>query len=136
MDTLDKIYDKMYCELEEISNKEKLDSKDVELVDKFVDIIKDINEIDSMDDMGGFSQGNGRSYGNGASYGRNRFGRTMGMYGRGSYGRSMTGGYSRDESKNTMINHLQEVADMAMDEKDRKAVMRLIEQMEMRYTIK
>ncbi|SCW64600.1 hypothetical protein SAMN05660484_02265 [Eubacterium ruminantium] len=132
MDTLDKIYDKMYCELEEISNKEKLDSKDVELVDKFVDIIKDINEIDSMDDMGGFSQGNGRSYGNGASYGRNRFGRTMGMYGRGSYGRSMTGGYSRDESKNTMINHLQEVADMAMDEKDRKAVMRLIEQMEMR----
>ncbi len=132
MDTLDKIYDKMYCELEEISNKEKLDSKDVELVDKFVDIIKDINEIDSMDDMSGFSQGNGRSYGNGASYGRNRFGRTMGMYGRGSYGRSMTGGYSRDESKNTMINHLQEVADMAMDEKDRKAVMRLIEQMEMR----
>ena len=44
MDTLDRIYDMMYCELEDIAKKEKLDSKDVELIDKFVVIIKDIND--------------------------------------------------------------------------------------------
>lgn len=44
-DTLDKINEMMYCELDDIAKKEKLDSKDVELIDKFVDIIKDINEM-------------------------------------------------------------------------------------------
>lgn len=135
MDVLDMIYDKMYCELEEIAKKEKLDSKDVELVDKFVDIIKDINEIGSADDMGGYSQMNGGSYNNGMSYARGRSGRTMPMYnrsyGRGSYanGRSMNAGYSRDESKEMMLDHLQNVMDMAVDERDRKAVERLMDQM-------
>lgn len=129
MDVLDMIYDKMYCELEDIVKKEKLDSKDVELVDKFVDIIKDINEIGSADMMGGYSQMNGRSYNNGSSYGRGYSGRSMPMYGRGSYGRSMSNGYSRDESKEMMLDHLQNVMDMAVDERDRKAVERLMDQM-------
>lgn len=51
---------------------------------------------------------------------------------RGSYGRGMNGGYSRDESKDMMLERLQEVMDMAVDEKDRKAVSRLMEQMDSR----
>jgi len=124
MDTLDKIYDMMFCELDDIAKKEKLDSKDVELIDKFVDIIKDIDQI-------GISQDNGYSQMNG--YMRGRSGRMMPAYNRGgsySRGRGMNNGYSRTESKEMMLDRLQEVMDMAVDDKDRKAVERLMSQME------
>lgn len=133
MDVLDMIYDKAYCELEEIGKKDKLDSKDVELMDKFVDILKDIEEMGMSQESMGYSQ-TGGSYANGNSYMRGRSNRMNPMYnrsyGRGSYGRSMNNGYSRDESKDMMLDHLQEVMDMAVDEKDRKAVERLMTQME------
>lgn len=134
MDILDIIYDKACCELEEIGKKEKLDSKDVELMDKFVDIMKDIEEMSGSQDQMGYSQ-TGGGYNNGSSYGRGmRMNRMNPMYnrsyGRGSYGRSMNGGYSRAESKDMMLDKLQEVMDMAVDEKDRKAVERLMTQME------
>lgn len=105
----------MYCELDDIASKEKLDVKDVELIDKFVDIIKDINEIDSSQDMDGYSQ----------MYMRGRSGRMMPMY----RGRSMTGSYSHNDNKSDILDHLAEVADMAIDEKDRKAIERLMSQM-------
>lgn len=123
MDTLDRICDMMYCELDELTKKDKLDTKDVELIDKFVDIIKDIDEISGSQDMG---------YSQTGSYMRGRSGR-MPMYNRGnsySRGRSMNNGYSRDESKDMMLDHLQEVMDMAVDEKDRKAIERLMSQMQ------
>lgn len=124
MDTLDRIYEMMYCELDDIAKKDKLDSKDVELIDKFVDIIKDIDEIGMSQDMGGYSQTNGGSY-------RGRSGR-MSSYGRGgSYarGRSMNNGYSRNDNKDMLLDHLADIADMAMDEKDRRAVEKLMSQM-------
>lgn len=126
MDTLDRIYDMMYCELDEIAKKDKLDSNDVELIDKFVDIIKDIDEIYGSQETMKYSQMNGNSYMRGRSY------KSMPMYGRNYYGRgrSMNNGYSRDESKEMMLDHLQEVMDMAVDEKDRKAISRLMEQMQ------
>ena len=51
MDILDIIYDKVCCELEDIGKKEKLDSKDVELMDKFVDIMKDIEVSEKIVDL-------------------------------------------------------------------------------------
>lgn len=60
----------------------------------------------------------GRSYRMNPMYNRS--------YGRGS---SYGNGYSRDESKEMMLEHLQKVMDMAVDEKDRKAVSRLMQQM-------
>lgn len=120
MDILDMVCDKVYCELDEINKKEKWDSKDVELIGEFVDILKDVDMISGSQD--GYSQMDGM---------RGRSGRMMPMYGRGSYarGRSMNNGYSRDESKEMMLDHLQEVMDMAVDEKDRRAVERLMDQM-------
>lgn len=120
MDTLDKIYDMMFCELDDIAKKDKLDSKDVELIDKFVDIIKDIDDIGSINS--GYSQMNG------GSYMRGRSGRMMPMYNR-SYGHM---GRSYNGSREGMIDELERVMDMATDEKDRKAVERLISQMESR----
>ena len=134
MDTLYTIKDMMYCELDDIAKKEKLDSKDVELIDKFVDIIKDIDEIGmtGIQEMNGYS-GNG-GYGGSYAYrnysrnGGGYSGRMMPMYNRGSYDNG-NGGYSRDESKEAMLSHLQNVASMAVDERDRKAVERLMQQM-------
>lgn len=48
-------------------------------------------------------------------------------YNYGSYNRD-NGGYSRNDNKDMMLEHLQNIADMAMDEKDRKAVERLMDQ--------
>lgn len=133
MDVLDMIYDKAHCELEEIGKKEKLDSKDVELMDKFVDIIKDIEEMGMSSEPMGYSQ-TGSSYMNGSNYTmRGRSYRMNPMYnrsyGRGSYGHSMNGEYSRDESKVMMLDQLERAMDMAVDERDRKAVERLMDQM-------
>lgn len=126
MDTLDRIYDMMYCELDDMSKKEKLDTKDVELIDKFVDIIKDIDEIGMSQDTG-YSMG-GNSYGRynrGNSYRGNSYGRS---YGRGSYGRDGNG-YSRGSNKDEILDYLRDVMDMADDDKDRKAISRLMSQM-------
>ena len=128
MDTLDRIYDMMYCELDEIAKKEKLDSKDVELIDKFVDIIKDIEEINMSQDMG-YSQMGGSSYMRGRS-GRGMYNNSGRMYNRGSSYMRNGNGYSRDDNKDMMLEHLQSVADMAVDEKDRKAIERLMSQMD------
>ena len=124
--TLDVICDMMYCELDEITKKEKLDSKDVELIDKFVDIIKDIYQIETSQGEIDASRMDASHYTKGSSY------RNMPTYGRNYMGRMRSGndGYSRAESKTMMLDHLQEVMDMAVDEKDRKAVERLMQQME------
>ena len=111
--TLERIWEMMYCELDDMGKKEKLDSKDIELIGDFVDILKDINEIDSYDIHG-------------------RSGRMMPMYRmESSYGRgrSMNDGYSRHSNKDEMLDRLQDIANMAEDDKDRKAVERLMSQM-------
>ena len=72
----------------------------------------------------GYSQMNGNSYMDGRS------GRMMPyMYGNRNYSYGSDNGYSRTSNKETMIEHLRNVADMAIDEKDRKAVEKLISQM-------
>lgn len=38
-------------------------------------------------------------------------------------------GRSMNNNKDVMLDHLQDIADMAVDEKDRKAVERLMQQM-------
>ena len=120
MDFLDRTYERASCEIEDILQHQKFDKQDVELLGDFVDIIKDIEMTYSYQNgMDGSSQMNG------GSYGGYRSGRMMPMY----RGRSMNNGYSRNESKEMMLGHLQNVMDMAVDEKDRKAISRLMEQM-------
>lgn len=106
---------------DDMGKKEKLDTKDVELIDKFVDIIKDIDEIGMSQDMG-YSHMNGGSY---------RSSRMMPMYGRSyrsSYGREGNG-YSRTSNREEVMDYLRDAMDMAEDEKDRKAINRLMTQM-------
>lgn len=125
MDILEKAYDRACCESEDILNHQNLDKQDVELLGEFVDIIKDIEMIyDYRNKTDGYSQMNGNSYMDGRS------GRMMPyMYGNRNYSYGSDNGYSRTSNKETMIEHLRNVADMAIDEKDRKAVEKLISQM-------
>lgn len=125
MDILGKAYDRACCESEDILNHQNLDKQDVELLGEFVDIIKDIEMIyDYRNKTDGYSQMNGNSYMDGRS------GRMMPyMYGNRNYSYGSDNGYSRTSNKETMIEHLRNVADMAIDEKDRKAVEKLISQM-------
>lgn len=127
MEILENSYDRACCEIEDILNRPKLDNQDVELWGKLIDIVKDVEMVyDYQDKMDGYSQMNG------SSYMRGRSGRMM-PYGRSgnrgsSYGRD--GGYSRTDNKEVLLNHLQDAADMAMDEKDRRAISKLMSQME------
>lgn len=125
MDILGKAYDRACCESEDILNHQNLDKQDVELLGELVDIIKDIEMIyDYRNKTDGYSQMNGNSYMDGRS------GRMMPyMYGNRNYSYGSDNGYSRTSNKETMIEHLKNVADMAIDEKDRKAVEKLISQM-------
>jgi hypothetical protein len=120
MEILEKTYDRACCEVEDILNRQSLSKQDVELWGDLIDIIKDVEMVyDYQDKMEGYSQMNGM---------RGRSGRMMPMYNRGSsYGRN--GGYSRTSNKDEMLDHLQDAMDIAVDEKDKKAVERLMSQM-------
>ena len=125
MDFLDKTYDRASCEIDDILQHQSFDKQDVELLGDLVDIVKDIEMIYDY-------QYKADSYSQMDSYDRGRSGRMMPMYNRGnSYmrGRSMGNGYSRNDNKDMLLDRLQEVMDMAVDEKDKRAVERLMDQM-------
>ena len=52
MDTVDKTLDRIYCELNDILQHPKLDKQDVELMGEFIDMLKDVAEMDSYSDKG------------------------------------------------------------------------------------
>ena len=122
MDTLDKTYEIACCELDQLNKKGgNYDVKEIEIMGELVDIVKDIEGLWN-------SQESGYSMMGGNSYMRGRSGRMM-PYNRGSsYERG--NGYSRTDNKEMMLSHLQNVADMATDERDRRAVEKLMQQME------
>lgn len=122
MELIDKVYDRTSCEIEDVLQHQSFDKQDVEILGELIDIVKDVEMIYDY-----------RNKMDGGSYMRERSGNMMPMYGRSSYarGRSMNinNGYSRSDNKTVLLDHLQDVADMAMDENDRKAVERLMQQM-------
>ena len=128
MDTIDKVLDRVYCELDEIMTHQKLDKQDVEIMGELIDIAKDVAEMDSYSEPSGYSKMGGYNYmnGNNSSYMRGRSSGYSPMYMR---GRSGNDGYSREGNKEMMLDHLQNVADMAIDERDRKAIEKLMSQM-------
>lgn len=66
----------------------------------------------------------GRSYNYGNSY--NNYSRRMiPMYS----SNMRNNGYSRNDNKEMIMNHLKDLADMATDERDSKAIERLMDQM-------
>ena len=156
---MDKMKDlKMLLEqqVNQITAKGDINPQDLEMLDKAVDIIKDIETICAMrkaeeQEMGGYSQ-RGYSYAMGEdgysghwydpayhggryNYYTNGGTHTDGMsYGRGPsrmmYRQDGRRGYSRDEAKDHMLDTLEEMLDEATTEKERNAIRRCMEKIE------
>ena len=134
------IKDMLERELEQIADKRELTSNNLEIMDKVVDIIKDIDIIcgmkreeeegysnmmpyymydDGMD--GGYSNARGRGrYAKRDSMGR--YSSEDGYSGRYYDARGMRGGYSRDDHKEHMVSELDRMEREATDEQQKMMI--------------
>lgn len=107
--TLDNLSDRLCRDIDESAHEEKLTPATLEMLDKAVDIIKDIETIRAMENYG-------EDYGEDESYAMRRRGRNS--YGRDSYGHS----YNYDDAN--IVRRMD-----GMSEHDRKRLEDFIRQM-------
>ena len=146
MREFDQIKDMVYDELDVFSRQGKLTKDAVCMIGELVDILKDIGTVEMFEEgievpedeyslasgyrNGGYSQKKyylGGGYDNGYGGNSYRSGRG-GSYGYGRHGGRS--GYSREDSKEHMIQQLHNLMNEAQDESDRQSIHHLIEQME------
>ncbi len=120
---------------------DKISMSSLEKIHKLTDTIKNIEKIEMLEDeeysqRGGYSRNSydGRSYDN-MSYDDNSYARRrdrMGRYSSDEYARENRSnrgnsrGYSRDDGKEEMIEHLEDMMSKATSEKERQAFQRCI----------
>jgi len=145
---MEKLKEKLFEELDEISRKPEMGAGDLEVIHKLTDTIKNIDKICMLEEESGYSQdgGDGGSYGNGSSYANRGKHYVRGHYSRdggGSYNgggqggyssrrggsRGGRGGYSRDDGRSEMMEHLEMAMDTATDQ-DRETIKRFMRQLE------
>lgn len=120
--------EKLCEELEEIARKPEMSAGDLEAAHKLTDTIKNIDKIAMLEEDGGYSRAGDweadmrGTYARGSSY-RGRKRDSMGRY-------SRDGRYSRHASPD-MIDKLQTMMDNASTERERDAIRRLMNEMEM-----
>ena len=120
--------EKLCEELEEIARKPEMSAGDLEAAHKLTDTIKNIDKIEMLEEDDGYSRaGNWEAdmrgtYARGSSY-RGRKRDSMGRY-------SRDGRYSRQASPD-MMDKLQTMMDNASTERERDAIRRLMNEMEM-----
>ena len=120
--------EKLGEELEEIARKPEMSAGDLEAAHKLTDTIKNIDKIEMLEEDDGYSRaGNWEAdmrgtYARGSSY-RGRKRDSMGRY-------SRDGRYSRHASPD-MMDKLQTMMDNASTERERDAIRRLMNEMEM-----
>ena len=126
---MEKLKEKLWGELEEISRKPELGAGDLELVHKLTDTIKNIDKICMLEgEDGGYSSANrGRHYvrGHYSHDGGANWNRGEGYSSR----RDGRGQYSHDDGRNEMMEHLEAAYDAATPEmrEDIKRFMRKVE---------
>lgn len=144
MQEFENIKDMVYCEIDDISRRGKLDTNGVKILGELVDILKDIGSIEMFEEgiqvydeeysyMNGYNRNSNNGgysqkrtpiyYNDGNSY---RGGRGMNS----GYSRRGRGGYSYDEGKIQMVDKLKHLMNEIYDQNDKEAVQRLIDQME------
>lgn len=127
------IKDMLCDELEGIAKKKELTSSNLDVIDKAVDVIKDIETITAMQESGYSNGYSGYPYymyddgmsNEGGSYARGR-GRGANRDSRGRYSREgyMNDGYSRDTKE-----ELRMMMDRAKDEREREALRKAYDSM-------
>lgn len=139
MKKYDTLRETLCCELEELADKGELNTGDLDVIHKLTDTIKNTYKIEMLED-GGYSRDRYSrggeweadmrgSYGRGNSYGKHY---VRGHYSRdgGDGGHSQRrDGYSRTDSREEMMEHLQTMYENAGNEKEREALRRCLEQM-------
>lgn len=115
-DVFNGIREMVNCELMKMTQKGELDKAMLESLDKLVDILKDLDEIENG---GGYSQ---RGYDYGNSY------RYM-PYNNGGYARNSGNRYSRHGNDMT-IDHLYKAMDQAQSEVERQAIQMAIDKIQ------
>lgn len=142
---MEKLKEKLWKELDEISDKPDLSAGDLETAHKLSDTIKNLDKICMLEEGDGYSEdgewaadmrgtyGRGSSYANrGKHYVRGHYSRDdgMGRDGRGySSRRDSRGRYSRDDGRSEMMEYLEMALDSAT-EQDREAIRRMMRQLE------
>lgn len=137
---MDKLKENLWKELEKIDRKEELNPGDLELAHKLTDTIKNIEKICMLEEEGGYSSAvDGMDYGRGSSYANRGKHYVRGHYsregGQGDYSsrrsssRGSRGGYSRDDGRSEMMEHLEMALDSASDQ-DRETIKRFVRQLE------
>lgn len=141
MRTYEELKDMLCKELDDYADKGELSAGSLEVIHKITDTIKNIDKIvmledddysgDYMGNHGGDWEARG-SYRDGSSY-ANRRGThyVRGHYSRDNRNRGRDGRYSRDSAKEEMIDKLEDMMDMAENEKQRTAIKRCISSLEM-----
>lgn len=124
--------DMMICELDKLVQKNEVSPTTLEYIDKIVDIIKDLDEIITNEEMKYDSRNSGRSYAMN-SYASNNYGRGSSYRSRGysnynnNYNTSNSG---RSDKTYEMLDHLYAAHDSASSEEERKRIKRMIEEIE------
>ncbi len=132
MEYMYELKEKLCKELDEIARKPEMGAGDLEIIHKLTDTIKNLDKIEMLEEDGYSRAGNWEAdmrgtYGRGSSY-RGRKRDSMGRYSR--EGRDGRGGYSRDNAKDEMMRHLDEMMDSASSEKEREIIRRTMSQLE------
>lgn len=125
---MEKLKEKLWTELEEISRKPEMGAGDLELAHKLTDTIKNIDKICMLEgEGGGYSSAN-----RGQHYVRGHYSRDSSRdemrdgYSSRRDGRSR---YSRDDGRGEMMEHLEAAWDAA-PERDRENIKRFMRQLE------
>ena len=121
----EKIRNLVECEIDKISKKDQLTENSLQVLDKLVDIRKDLDELEMNDGIADYYENwDGNSYARGRSY-RRGYNRGGNSYTRGRYG-----GNSYDVGHDDMIEHLHYALDNAANEKEREAIRMTLEKVQ------
>lgn len=120
-----KIKNLVNCEIDKIANRSELNESSLSNLYKLVDVLKDVTEVEEkemgMNDFGGMNYRN--------SYGRNwnDYGYSGNNYG-GGQGNSFRG-YSMNDNKGVVIQHLEQAMQAAQNDHERDAIRELMNKM-------
>ena len=136
---MEKLKEKLWKELDEISDKPDLSSGDLEAAHKLTDTIKNIDKICMLEEDGDYSRGGDwaadGTYGRGSSYANRGKHYVRGHYsrdgGRDGYSsrRDGRGRYSKGDERSEMMEHIEMAMDAATPE-DRETIKRFMRQLE------
>lgn len=110
--TLDMLCDRLSDEIEDTVKLEKLSPASMDMLDKAVDILKDIKEIEAMDAVGGYS---------GKTYQR--------VYNGDSYDEPHPTSYRRYSRNTDSMSKLEQMYDNAQSDKEREIIRKIMTQM-------